>query len=161
MKKTVLALTALITLHAGTLSAAPVNDLGTSSTALGIGSDGFYIEHKLADSFSLGFQTIDYVKAEDLYGEFTMSRNVRGIVGNRNFDSSDSKMYLGMAVNGSLSPQANGYASLIAGSQFKELQVGANFNLSRTTDLNLMYHSYMPDAGSNKSGLGVGATFKF
>ncbi len=162
MKKTIFALIAALTVNVGTGFAAPINNLTQDHTALGIGSDGFYLEHKIADNFTLGYQTVDYASdSKDLYGQINFSNNLRGIIGSRDFDSAGSKMYFGLAVNGPVSSEANGYASLISGNKFKELQVGASIKLSYNTDLNLSYHSFMPDFGHDKSGLGVGATFKF
>lgn len=164
MKKLVLTLIALVSLSAGVGFAAPVNDLGQGQTALGIGSDTFYLEHKLADKFTIGFQNVDRGGSgnmNDIYGQLQFTDNLRGIVGSRDFDYSGSKMYLGMAINGPLSPNWAGYASLIAGSEFKELQVGANVGLSHNVDLNLSYHSFMPDGGNNRNGVGIGATLKF
>lgn len=160
MKRIVLTVAAFLVLCAGTAFAAPINDLGKGQTALGLGSDTFYLEHKLTNNFTLGFQDIDWVNADDIYGQFALSGNLRGIVGSRSFDG-DSKLFLGAAVNGPMGPEWDGYASLIGGSSFTELQVGANFRLSHNLDLNLDYHSYMPDLGRNKNGVGVGATLKF
>lgn len=163
MKKTVLALATFLTLNAGIGFAAPINDLSQGQTAIGIGNDNFYLEHKLTDNFTLGLQNVDRDNGgnlSDIYGQLQLTNNLRGIIGSRNFDPS-SKLYLGMAVNGPLAPEADGYASLIAGNEFKELQVGTNFRLTHNLDLNLNYHSFMPDVGSNKTGVGVGATIKF
>lgn len=163
MKKILLAFTVFFTLSIGTLFAAPINDLYTGQTAIGAGSDTFYIENKLTDNFTLGYQNVDldhYGNSDDVYGQLHFTDNLRGIIGNRSFDS-NSKMYLGMAVNTPLAPNSTGYASLIAGNSFKEVQVGANVNLAPNVDLNLNYHSFIPDEGHNSNGVGVGATLKF
>lgn len=163
MKKTILTLTALLSLNVSAAFAAPINDLSQGQTAVGLGTDTFYVEHQINNGFTLGFQNQDKEGVgdmDDLYGQFKLSDNLRGIVGSRDFGYS-SKFYLGAAVNGPLNNQWNGYASLIAGSEFKELQVGANYNLSHNADFNLSYSSFMPDGGSNKSDVGVGVTFKF
>jgi len=97
---------------------------------------------------------------DDIYGQFRMKGNLSGIIGNRDFGY-NSKMYLGLAMSSALSNDTDGYASLIAGSNFKELQLGANIQLAHNIDLNLDYHTYMPDAGKNRNGIGVGATVKF
>lgn len=165
MKKFVLTIAAFVTLNAGVAAfAAPINDLGQGQTAVGIGTDTFYLEHKLTDSFTIGYQNVDRDRSghmSDVYGQFQLGKNIRGIVGNRDFDYSNSKMYLGMAVNGPVAPGWDGYASLIAGSEFKELQVGANIGIAPNVDLNLSYHSFMPDYGNNRNGVGIGATLKF
>lgn len=162
MKKTILALGTCLALQVGIAAAAPINDLASQQTAVGIGSEGFYAEHKLTDSFTLGFETADYAyDAKDVYGQFALSNNLRGIVGNRDFDGADSKMYFGLAVDGPISPSANGYASFVTSSEFDELQLGANFPVANNVDLNLGYHSFMPDFGNDKDGLNIGATLKF
>ena len=162
MKKTVLAITAFFALQAGIGLAAPINDLAKGQTALGVGTDTFYLEHKISDRFTLGVQNIDldHGNGNDIYGQFNLTENVRAIVGSRNFDPG-SKAYAGMAVSGPVSPETNGYASLIGGSNFKELQLGTNTSIAQNVDLNLAYHSFMPDAGSNKNSVDFGATLKF
>lgn len=164
MKKIVLSLVAALVLSVGTGFAAPINDLATGQTAVGLGSDTFYLEHKLTDNFTLGFQNVDRgdngTSLDDIYGQFRLSDNLRAIIGSRNLDSG-SKFYGGLAVNGPMAPEWDGYASFIAGNQFKELQVGANFHLAHNLDLNLNYHSFMPDAGRDTNGAGVGVTLKF
>jgi hypothetical protein len=163
LKKIGLTLAALLALNAGTGLTAPVNDLEKGQTAAGIGSNTFYLEHKLADNFTLGLQNTNWehsASLDNIYGQLQLTNNLRGIIGSNHFDS-DAQVYVGMAVNGPITPEWEGYTSLIAGNQFKELQVGANFKISYNADLNLNFHSFMPDAGDNKTGVGVGATLKF
>lgn len=163
MKKAVFALTTFLTISFSTVFAAPVNDLSKGQTAVGIGTDTFYLEHKVNNQLLLGIQNVDWDSngsMDDLYGQFQLNSNLTGIIGNRNFNSG-SGLYLGMAVNGTLAPEWDGYASLIAGNDFKELQVGANLKLTTNVDLNINYHSFMPDAGRNNNGVGIGATYKF
>lgn len=169
MKKLLLAVAVLLSANLATGFAAPINNLSQGETALGVvvhssdvDSDSFYIEHKLSNNFTLGLQNTDFDygdNATDVYGQLNLNNNLRAIVGNRDFESSN-KFYLGMAVNAPLAPQWDGYASLIGGSNFKEFQVGANYNLARNVDFNLNYRSIMPDHGSDNNGLGFGATFK-
>lgn len=163
MKKTLLALAALMAINAGTGFAAPINDLSKGQTAVGVllrssDSDTLYLEHKVSDNFTLGLQ--DGGHMDDIYGQVNVSNNLRAIVGNRDFGS-NSKLYLGLGVNAPLSPEWNGYASLISGSQFNEVQVGANYKIASNVDFNLNYRSFMPDEGSNINGLGFGASLKF
>lgn len=161
MKKMVLVFALLLAVNAGTCLASPLNDLGTGQTAVGLTSDTFYLEHKLTDNFTLGLQSIDWAgNPTDIYGQFGLSSNLRGIVGSRDFNGG-SKLYLGLGVNGAMAPEWDGYASIIAGSQFKEVQLGANFHLAHNVDLNFNYHDFMPDAGGDASGVGLGATFRF
>lgn len=162
MKRFVLALAALLTLSSATVFAAPINDLWRGQTALGLGSDAFYLEHKLSDSFTLGIQNVDrYGDMTDIYGQFDLSGNVKAIVGSRDLNYDGAKLYAGAAVHGALSPQMEGYASLVGGSGFNELQVGGNIRLASNLDLNVDYHSFNPDYGRSKSGVGAGLTLKF
>lgn len=161
MKRIVLTLAALLTLNAATAMAAPINDLGRGQTALGVGTDTIYLEHKLSDSFTLGFENVDRSSSMDgIYGQFQLSENFRGIVGSRDLYGG-SKLYVGAAVHAPLSSEWDGYASVIGGSNFNEVQVGANLRLASNLDLNVDYHSFSPDYGSSKSGVGVGATVRF
>jgi hypothetical protein len=161
MKRTVLIVALLLALTAGTCMASPLNDLGRGQTALGLTSDTFYLEHKLTDNFTLGLQNIDWAgKPTDVYGQLNFGGNLRGIIGSRDYDGG-SKLYLGLGVSGPMAPEWDGYASFVAGSKFQEVQVGANFHVAHNVDLNVGYHSFMPDWGSNQTGVGVGATFRF
>lgn len=161
MKRIVLVFAALLLLNAATAFAAPINDLGRGETALGLGSDTFYLEHKLSDSFTLGIQNVDrYGDMTDIYGQFDLSSNIKAIVGSRDLDNG-AKLYAGAAVHGTLSPDMRGYASLVGGSGFNELQVGGNVRLASNLDLNVDYHSFNPDYGRSKSGVGAGLTLKF
>lgn len=170
MKKVVLALLVFLVTGIGTGFAAPLNDLAQGGTAIGIGihggdpsSNDFYLEHKLSSNFLLGFQSIDWDHSgnfNDVYGQFQLGSNVRAIVGNRDFDSG-SKMYIGAGVTGPMGPGTSGYAYMIGGNTFKELQLGANFRVASNLDLNLSYRSFMPDQGDNVNGIGAGLSLKF
>lgn len=163
MKKIVLTLVVLFTVGVATGFAAPVNDLTKGQTAVGVSSDTFYLENKIADNFTIGYQNVDrgrYGNMDDIYGQLNLSSNLIGIVGGRDFGS-NSKLYLGLALTTPLGANCDGYASFVGSNEFKELQVGANFKLTHNVDLNVNYHSFMPDEGSNQNGVGVGATLKF
>lgn len=163
MRKTMLVTASLLAFNVAIGFAAPLNNLNQGQTAVGFDSDTFYVEHKINDNFTIGYQDIDRDNAgsmDDIYGQFNLNSNLRGIVGNRSFHSED-KVYLGLGINQPLSSETDGYASIIAGSEFKEFQLGANIKLSRNADLNINYHSFQPDGASHKSGVALGATFKF
>ncbi|MBP2644914.1 MAG: hypothetical protein H6Q75_354 [Firmicutes bacterium] len=162
MKKLMFGCTLLLLLLAfsSISSAAPINHLADTQTAIGFDNNLFYLEHKFGDNFTLGYQSVDWSGHEDIYGQFAFSDNLRGIIGNRNFSPS-SELYAGLAVTGQLASQCTGYASFVSGNSFSEFQAGANFKLSENLELNVNYHSYTPDWGANKSGAGLGATFKF
>jgi hypothetical protein len=142
LKKIMFALLVLFMAGVGTGFAAPINNLGNGQTAIGFVSDDFYAEHKFTDNFTLGLQK------NDIYGQVNLNGNLRAIVGSRDYNYNGSKLYVGAAVNTSLAPAWDGYASLIAGSGFKEMQVGVNYNLTNNVDVNI-----------NRTG--IGATLKF
>ncbi|TWH45016.1 hypothetical protein [Sporomusa sp. KB1] len=165
MKKSLLILGSFLVLSAGTsFAAAPLNNLANEQTAVGATGDTVYIEHKFGDRFTLGYQASDrdyYGDMKDVYGQYQFSQNVRGIVGNRNFDYHDSEMYLGLGLQGALAPKIDGSAAFIAGDEFKEVQIGTAFQLASNVDLNVTYTNFMPDEGRDKDQVEVGATFKF
>jgi hypothetical protein len=154
MKKVVLTMVAILGFGASTGFAAPINNLGQGQTAVGVVDDSFYLEHKMTDNLTVGFQK------NDIYGQVDLSNNLRAIVGSRD-NSYNSKFYIGAAVDTSLAPSLDGYASIVAGNNFKEMQVGANYNLTNNFDINLNYRSFMPDEGSNNNRTALGATLKF
>ena len=156
MKKTMLTVVCLFVLNASIGFAAPINNLSQGETAIGILDDSFYIEHKLSDTLTLGLQK------NDIYGQVALNNNFRLIVGSKDYDSnSSSEFYAGVAVSAPLAPALDGYVALTGASDFKELQVGVNYNLTRNFDVNLNYRSIMPDEGSNHNRTSIGATFKF
>jgi len=154
MKKIVITVISLLTFGVGTGFAAPINNLNQGQTAIGVVDESFYIEHKLSDNITLGLQE------DDIYGQLTLSNNLRAIIGSKDYHS-DSEFYIGAAVNTPLAPSLDGYASIIGANNFKELQVGVNYNLTTNFDINLNYRSFMPDQGSNSNRTSLGASFKF
>jgi hypothetical protein len=154
MKKIIVTVAAFIAFGIGTGFAAPMNNLENGQTAVGYLHDSLYIEHKLNDNLTLGLQK------HDIYGQYAISNNVRAIIGSRDYNS-DASIYAGAAYSHSLSPNVNGYASLIGSSDFTEAQVGANVNVAPNVDINADYTAFMPDHGSDRNRFGLGATFKF
>ncbi len=154
MKKTILTVASILTLSVSTGFAAPINNLSQGQTAVGVLDDSGYIEHKVTNNVTIGLQK------NDVYGQVGLNDNLRLIVGSRD-NGYNSKMYVGAAVNTALAPSLEGYASFVAGDQYKEVQVGANYNLTKNLDLNLNYRSFMPDAGSDSNRTALGATLKF
>lgn len=161
MKKLALTLAGLLAFNVGIAAAAPLNELDTHQTAVGImihdsgpNTDTLYIEHKLSPQFTIGVQT------DDIYGQIHLTDSLRAIIGNRNYGP-DSKFYLGLGLTGPLSAQWDGFASLTAASEYKELHVGANYKVTHNVALTISYRSFMPDAGDNKNGIGFGASYKF
>jgi len=154
MKKIALAVVSLFALGVGTVFAAPVNNLNQGQTAIGVLDSSLYIEHKLTNNLTLG------LGEDDIYGQIGLGSNIRGIVGSRDYNNG-SKMYVGAAVNTPIAPSLDGYASIIGANNFKEVQVGANYNLTSNFDVNVNYRSFMPDQGSNSDRTSLGAAFKF
>ena len=154
MKKIALTVVGILAFGVGTCFAAPINNLQQGQTAIGIFDESFYLEHKLSDNLTLGFQE------HDIYGQVNLTNNLRAIIGNKDYNS-NSKIYLGAAVNTQLAPSLDGYASLVGSSDFAEVQVGANYNLTENFDVNLNYRSFMPDHGRDSNRTSLGATYKF
>lgn len=153
MKKIILTAVSLFALSVGTCFATPINNLNQGQTAIGVQDESFYLEHKLSNNITLGFQK------DDFYGQVNVGNNLRAIIGSRDYNG--SKIYVGAAVTTALAPSLDGYASLIGANDFTEAQVGVNYNLASNFDVNLNYRSFMPDQGGNSNRTSLGATFKF
>ena len=141
MKKVLLSLTVLTALSTATAMAAPINNLAANETAVGLGTNESYIEHKINDDITLGYQYADrdeYGHMHDVYGQIDMISNVKGIVGHRdNLPQDNSNFYAGLAVSTPRVMGAEGYASYITGADFNETQVGVNMNVVANVDLNI------------------------
>jgi hypothetical protein len=150
-------------LFSSSISAAPINNLEKGVTTIGVISGSangmYYLETQNTDKLTLGIQSLDYREsntATDFYAQIKMDDTLRVIFGNRMIDSR-SKAYLGGAVESQLNPDINGYASVIAGSGFQELQLGVNYKLTDNNDININFSSL----SDNKSSLGIGLSYKF
>lgn len=142
--------------------ATPINDLERGDTAIGVigGSNNstYYLESQNTENLIIGIQSIDLNEsnAMDFYAQLRINENLRAIVGNRSIDST-SKTYAGAAIKNPLTLDIDAYASVIAGSGFQELQLGANYKLTDTNDLNINF-SKLTD---NKSSIGIGLSCRF
>lgn len=154
MKKIALATTLMLTLSAGSVFASPINNLDNEQTAIGVQDSRAFIEHKFSDTVTVGLQE------DDIYGQFAVGKNIRLLAGQRDYHD-DSQMYGGLGLTAPLAPNIDGYATLVGGADFKEMQLGANVNIAPNLDLNVNYRSMMPDHGSDSNKTTVGATFKF
>ena len=154
MKKIALASALMIAISVGTGFAAPINNLSNGQTALGVQDQSVYIEHKFSNSLTLGLQE------NDIYGQFDLNKNLRLVAGSKDFNH-NSEIYAGVGLTSPLASNVDGYASLVAGSGFKDMQIGANVNVAPNFDINLNYRSLMPDAGSDHNRTSVGASIKF
>jgi hypothetical protein len=143
--------------------ATPINDLETGDTVVGViggtNNSMYYLETKSTDNLTIGIQSLNLRGndiATDYYAQIRMDDALRVIVGNRILDSR-SKAYLGGAVESELTSDIDGYASLIAGSGLQELQLGAKYKLTDTSDINLNFSTI----SGNKSSIGLGLSCKF
>lgn len=164
MKKSLLALTALVALNVTSVFAAPINDLSEGETAIGIGTTEYYVEHQLSDKFTIGYQNADrryYGDMDDIYGQFRINENLRAMVGNRDLPYDSSNFYAGLAASAPLGDSMTGYISYAVGGDFKETQIGTNIAIASNIDFNVNYHAFTPDHGRNEDKFGVGATVKF
>lgn len=154
MKKIALASALMIALGVGTGFATPINNLGNGQTAVGAQDQSVYIEHKFSDTFTLGLQE------NNIYGQFDLNKNLRLIAGSKDYNN-NSEFYGGVGLTAPLASNIDGYTSLVGGSGFKEMQIGANVNVAQNFDINLNYRSLMPDQGSNSNRTSLGASIKF
>lgn len=165
MKKTLLTLTVLTALSTATAFASPINSLSSGETAVGVGTKESYIEHKVSDNVTLGYQYADRDydgKQNDIYGQIDLIPNVKALVGYRsNLPYDNNNVYGGLSVSTPKVMGLEGYASYITGSDFNETQVGVNMNLVANVDLNVNYHNFDGDHAGRENGVGVGATIKF
>jgi len=162
LKKIICIAVALLVLSLGTAMAAPLNDLSKGQTAVGVATDNLYIEHKIADRFTIGFQNIDISSnddAIDFYGQYHFTNNFRAIIGHR--DVAGGAGYLGVGFTRELDRKWDGHASVVFSDEFVEAQVGATYKIISDVDANVYFRSFMPDVGNNKNRLGVGITYKF
>ena len=166
MKKILAAMAAATVLSAGTAMAAPINNMTGNETAIGAGTKESYIEHEFTPKLTAGYQYVDrdeYNKQNDIYAQYDLvGSNVRAIAGWRNNLPGDkSNLYGGLAVSTPTVLGFEAYASYVAGSDFKEAQVGVNKNIVANVDLNINYHNFSPDQGHDEHGFGAGVTVKF
>jgi predicted porin len=164
MKKVLVGASLILSFSVGTGFAAPINDLGKGQTAVGVLTDTIYVEHKLSDNLTIGYQNIDRKygdSMDDFYGQYKLSNSsgLRAILGHRDLVSGST--YIGLAISDELAPRVKGYASVIGSSDFTEYQVGANYELTHEVDLNVNYRNFRPDHDRNDSRVEVGATYKF
>ena len=116
----------------------------------------FYLESQNTDKLIIGVQYLDLRSNDietDYYLQIKMDDTSRVIVGNRILESR-SKTYLGGAVRLELTSDVGGYVSLIAGRGLQELQLGANYKLTNTSDVNINFSaisSYPPSIGMGLS----------
>ena len=161
MKKTIFMVLVLMVFSFSTALAAPLNDLVTNQTAVGVSNDGIYLENRVAEKVTLGVQDIDFNNDNslDIYGQYHFTKNLRGIIGYR--DVLDGSIYAGVGVSDVLDENWDGHAYLVFGSEFSEAQVGATYKINHDLDANVYARFFMADHGSDHNRLGLGLTYKF
>jgi len=161
LKKIICITVALLVMGLGTVMAAPLNDLATGQTAVGVSNDNLYIENKVGSRITVGLQSIDLNddSSTDLYGQYNFTNNFRGIIGHRDYSSGST--YLGVGVTGALDNKWDGHAYVIFADEFTEVQAGATYNITSDLGANVYFRSFMPDAGNDKHRVGAGLTYKF
>ena len=81
-----------------------------------------------------------------IYAQYKLDPNIRLIAGNRDYDYSNSKMYIGIGVDTKLAPKLDGYASVITSSYTTEWQAGVNYAMSTMFPLNVAYKNNKDDS---------------
>lgn len=163
MKTMIMSFLAFLFISMNNAFATPINDLEKGDTVVGVigGSSNsmYYLETQNTDNLTIGIQSLNLRgnnMATDYYTQIRMDDALRVIVGNRILDS-HSKAYVGGAVESELTSDIDGYASLIAGSGLQELQLGAKYKLTDTSDINLNFSTI----SGSKSSIGLGLSCKF
>lgn len=177
MKKKILAFVTGFTLVSSIGFAAPLNNLSSGETAIGYDyynmshsadNNSYYLESAVSDKFTLGIERNNYTgsyndnwNSTDVYAQYKLDPNIRLIVGNRDYDYSGSKVYVGVGATTNLAPKLDGYASVISSSYTTEWQAGVNYALNDNVSLNVNYKNNKDDHYPTYSGLGVGLNYKF
>ena len=161
MKKIIVMAVVLLVLSFSTAMAAPLNDLATNQTAIGVSSDGIYLENRVAEKLTLGVQGIDFSddNSFDVYGQYHFTNNLRGIIGYR--DVLDGSIYAGVGVSDVLDDNWAGHAYFVLGDEFSEAQLGATYKINNDLDANIYGRFFMADHGDDHNRLGLGLTYKF
>lgn len=166
MKKIAAVLMGALVLSAPSAFAQPVNQMAANETAIGVGTKDSYMEHKITNKATVGFQHADrdaYGNQKDAYLQYDVIGSQVKLVGGYRWGMAGDKdnVFGGVALS---TPKVMGfeaYASYIAGKEFNETEVGLNHNLMLNIDLNVNYHNFKPDQGKRENGVGAGITVKF
>lgn len=182
MKKKILSGLICSMLVASVGFAAPVLDLETNQTAAGYNYsrldvegdketfDGFYVQHQLSDKLNLGLEraSMDLLGGElrlvDFLGQYKLDDNVNLALGIRRYSGageSETKVAFGINGKTQLADNVTGYASYLRTSYEDEWKIGATYQMSEKTylDLNYAYHDADDDLTFKGFGLGIGFIF--
>ena len=166
MKKTALLTAALMMMGTSAVMAAPINQMATHETAVGVGTKESYVENKVTNKATVGFQYAnrdEYGDHKDAYLQYdVVGSEVKLIGGYRwNLPGDKNQAFGGIALRTPKVMGFDAYASYVAGKDFNETQVGINKNLLLNVDLNINYHNFKPEDGHRENGIGAGVTVKF
>ncbi|MDF2570331.1 MAG: hypothetical protein K0R55_1935 [Sporomusa sp.] len=179
MKKKILTLLTGTMLVASVGMAAPLTDLQKGETNIGYNhynldasgpdydNDSFYLEHAVGSKVIVGLEKNTYaaygdsIKSTDIYAHYKLDPNVRLILGNRDYNGGDSKVFYGIGASTNLAPKLDGYASVITNSDETEWTTGLAYKLTNKTNLHLGYKSNKLDGAPRADGLGFGVNYKF
>jgi hypothetical protein len=168
-KKILVGLVGTMMISSVCLAAAPVTELAKGETVVGlshsdfdVSTDGFYLEHGIADKFIIGLDSNDFdgSTATDFYGKYKLDKNVNLTLGFRDYEGGDSKLTYGIEGSTALAEKTVGYASLKNNSDETEWKFGATYAIAPQINLDLNYTSHNTDYGDLK-GVGFGINYKF
>ena len=166
IKKALLAGSIFSMLAASTALAVPVTNLSDTGFGAGLGTKESYIEAKVDPKVTVGYEYLDRDNQghhNDIYGKYNLvGSNVQLVGGWRgNMAHQSDAVYGGVAVSAPSFLGFRPYASYVKGSNFGEAQLCVNYNIVAGVGVNVNYHNYVPDNGSNEHGVGAGLTIKF
>ena len=166
MRKTALLTLGVLMAASSAAMAAPVNQMAANETAIGVGTNESYIEHKVGGKATVGAQLArrdQYGDQKDLYLQYDVVGSQVKLIGGYRWDLPGDKNQLfgGVAVSTPKVMGFDAYASYVAGKDFNEVSVGVNKNLLLNVDLNINYHNFKPEYGKRENGVGAGVTVKF
>lgn len=166
MRKTALLTLGVLMAASSAAMAAPINQMAANETAIGVGTNESYIEHKVGGKATVGAQLArrdQYGDQKDLYLQYDVVGSQVKLIGGYRWDLPGDKNQLfgGVAVSTPKVMGFDAYASYVAGKDFNEVSVGVNKNLLLNVDLNINYHNFKPEDGKRENGVGAGVTVKF
>lgn len=144
--------------------------------------DGFYVQHQLSDKLTLGLERASIgfeipglgsadLRMTDLLAQYKLDDNVNLALGIRKYRASDpdgsgSETKAAFGINGKtqLAENLTGYVSYLRTSYEDEWKIGANYQISKNTYLDLNYAHHNGDGdldGLEFKGFGLGVGFLF
>ena len=160
MKKLIIAAAVGLTL------AASMHVSANAGIEAGLGTKESYIDATVFPKLSIGYSRLDrdeYGDQNDIHAHYKLlGDNLQLRAGWRNdMKHQDDSFYGGAKIKTDSFLGFQPYLSYDWGQEFKETNVGVDYNIGMGFGLNLNYHKYDPDHGSDESGLGVGVNYKF